>query len=197
MGRLTVSGKIQKFQIRAQTLIGPRMIRVMNVATGLVRDYIKQRFMGGANSSANRVARNTGNLEQKTVARRATQTTKGTNGVVVINTPYASVHFGEKGKTSTTIRPRIAQALAVPRAAVKGADHRPMLKANSKFITNKFTFGGVLYGRLPGQKTTGLFDMRDSVTVPVRIHVERDINPFAGETVAALVDAEAKKLFGE
>ena len=196
MGRLTVSEKVSKLQQNAQILIGPRMIRIINEATRTVRDYMVQRFMGGASTSANRLARNTGNMEQKTVARRAKQTTSGTSGTIAINTPYASVHFGEHGKTQTVIRPRLAKALAVPLAAMKGPNQRPVLKAGSNLITNKFTFGGTLYGRLPGQKTQGLFSMRDSVTVPVRVSVERDIQPFATKTVQMLIEREAQKLLG-
>jgi len=196
MGRLTVSEKVSRLQQRAQILIGPRMIRIMNEAANTVRDFMVQRFMGGSSTSANRLARNTGNMEQKTVARRAKQTTSGTNATIAINTPYASVHFGEGGKTQTVIRPRIATALAVPLHAVKGANQRPLLPARSNLITGKFTFGGILYGRLPGQKTQGLFSMRDSVTVPVRVSVERDIQPFATKTVQTLIEREAQKLLG-
>jgi hypothetical protein len=80
--------------------------------------------------------------------------------------------------------------------AVKGSNQRPVLKASSKLITGKFTFGGILYGRLPGGKTTGLFSMRDSVTVPVRVHIETDIQPFATKLVQTLIDREAQKLLG-
>lgn len=196
MGRLTTSARIQRLQQNAQILVGPRMVRIMNEAASQVRDFIKQRFMGGARTSPNRLARNTGHMEQNTVARRATQTTSGTTATVAINVPYASVHFGEGGKTSTTIRPKSAKALAVPFAAVKGANNRPLYPAKSAAITGKFSFRGVLYGRLPGGKTTGLFQLRDSVTVPVRVSVERDIQPFAEQTVRSLIDAEAQKLFG-
>jgi hypothetical protein len=172
------------------------MIRIMNEAAREVRDYMVQRFMGGASTGPNRLARNTGDMERKTVARRATQTTAGTSATIAINTRYASVHFGEGGKTSTTIRPRLAQALAIPLAAVKGANHRPLLRAGSSLITHKFTFGGTLYGRLPGTKVQPLFSMRDSVTVPVRVHVERDIQPYATKVVQTLIDREAAKLLG-
>lgn len=196
MGRLTVTEKLAKLEQRAHILVGPRMIRIVNEAARGVRDYMVQRYMGGARTSANRLARNTGDMERKTVARRAQQSTTGTNATIAINTPYASVHFGEKGKVQTVIRPRIAKALAVPLAAVKGANQRPLLRAKSSAITHKFTFGGILYGRLPGKKTQGLFSMRDSVTVPVRVHVERDIQPFATALVQSLIEREAQKLLG-
>lgn len=196
MAKLTVSERLLQLEQRANILVGPRMIRLMNEAADTVRNYMVQRFMGGASTTANRLARNTGNMEQKTVARRAKQTTTGTSAVIAINTPYASVHFGEGGKTSTTIRPRLAKALAVPLQAVKGANQRPVLRAGSSAITGKFTFGGILYGRLPGKKTQALFSMRDSVTVPVRVHVEKDIQPFAAKTVQMLIEREAQKLLG-
>jgi hypothetical protein len=196
MGRLTVSEKVTKLQERGQILIGPRMVRIMNEAARDVRDFMVQRFMGGASTSGNRLARNTGDMERKTVARRATQTTSGTKATIAINTPYASVHFGEGGKTQTVIRPRIATALAVPLPAVLGPNRRPLLPARSKAITHKFTFGGILYGRLPGTKVQPLFSLRNSVTVPVRVHVERDIQPYATKVVQSLIEREAQKLLG-
>ncbi len=197
MATFKLSGKVRKFEQNIQIFTTSRMVRIINEAARTTRDYMVQRFMGGARTSPNRLARNTGNMEKKTIVRRASQTATATKASIVIGVKYASVHFGEGGKTSTTIRPVNAQALAVPLKTVLGPDHRPVYPAKSKSITNKFSFGGILYGRLPGQKTQPLFALRSSVTVPVRVNVERDIQPFATKTVNDTVRREAAKLFGD
>lgn len=168
----------------------------MNSVASDMRDIIKSRFMGGSNTGTNKLARNTGRMEQKTVVVKAVQSTTSTKSGVAINVPYASVHFGEHGKTSTTIRPRTAQALSVPLFAVKGPNHRPVFAARSTAITGKFTFGGILYGRLPGKKTDALFSMRDHVTVPVRVSVERDIQPIALKLMAERIEQEVIQIYG-
>ncbi len=196
MGRLTVSQRVAKMEQNAQIFVGPRMVRIMNEAAKTVRDYMVSRFMGGANTSSNRLARNTGRLEKSTVVRRATNSPDSAKASIVIGAKYASVHFGEGGKQSTTIRPKKGTALAIPLSAARGGDRRPVLAAGSPLITRKFTHNGILYGRLPGKLTQPLFKMAGSVTVPVRIHVERDIQPFAEETVKALIEREAQKLLG-
>lgn len=200
MPRATIrlSRKIDKLTHKALfSLIGPGMIRVMNSVAVDLRDFIKSRFMGGATTSTNRLARNTGKMEQKTIAVKALQSTTSTRAGVQINVPYASVHFGEKGKTSTTIRPRRAQALSVPLFAVRGPNKRPLFAARSPQITGKFTFGGILYGRLPGRKTDALFAMKDHVVVPVRVSVERDIQPVATQMMHDRIQLEVTKLFGD
>jgi len=74
-----------------------------------------------------------------------------------------------------------------------GGDKRPILPAKSSLITKKFTHNGVLWGRLPGQKTQPLFLMRNSVTVPARVNVQRDIEPRAKAIMAGIIQAELDK----
>lgn len=198
MAKLTISRRMERFQKKALfSFVGPGLLRAVNATARDTRDFIKQRFMGGTSTSGNRLARNTGKMEQKTVAGRAAQSTIDTKALVSINVPYASVHFGEGGKTKTTIFPRHAKALAIPLNAVKGTNHRPLLQAGSRLIKNKFTHGGLLYGRMPGKLTAPLFRMAGSVTVPVRINVERDIIPFAQDLLSKRIKVEAAKILGD
>lgn len=198
MAKLTISRRMERLQKKLLfSLVGPGLLRAVNGTARDTRDFIKSHFMGGAITTGNRLARNTGKMEQKTTAGRAIQSTVDTKALVSINVPYASVHFGEGGKTSTTIFPRHAKALAIPLNAVKGTNHRPVLPANSRAITNKFTHRGLLWGRLPGQRTQPLFRMAGSVTVPVRITVERDIIPYAQDLLGKRIQAEAKKILGD
>ncbi len=122
MATFKLSGKVRKFEQNIQIFTTSRMVRIINEAARTTRDYMVQRFMGGARTSPNRLARNTGNMEKKTIVRRASQTATATKASIVIGVKYASVHFGEGGKTSTTIRPVNAQALAVPLKTVLGPD---------------------------------------------------------------------------
>jgi phage gpG-like protein len=197
MGLPLISKRLQRMDRLVAQFTGPRVIRIMNETAREVRDYIKSRYMGGGRTSPNRLARNTGEMERKTVARRAETTDGKTKAVVAINVPYASVHFGEGGKLATVIRPKKGKALAIPLAAVRGPNQRPVLPAGSSQITKKFSFKGILYGALPGQKTKPLFALRSSVTVPVRVQVERDIQPFATQTMQDKLKREIVKLFGE
>ena len=197
MGRLSVSGRMRQLDKRVAQLTGPRIIRIMNEAAQDVRDWMVGRFMGGGRTAPNRLARNTGDMERKTVARRAETTDGVTKAVIAINVPYASIHFGEGGKLSTTIRPKKGKALAIPLAAIKGANQRPILSAGSSAITKKFSFGGVLYGSFNGQPTQALFRLRSSVVVPVRVQIERDIQPYATAKVQEILEREITKIFGE
>jgi hypothetical protein len=174
------------------------MIRIMNEAIRELRDLLKSRHMGGPRTTAKRLARNTGKMEEKTVATRAVKKADGVSASIKINVKYASVHIAEGNKTQTIIRPRIKQALAVPLPAVKGADKRARFKPRSRQITGKYiTDSGVIYGTLPGGASQlPLFALRSQVVVPVRVSVERDIQPEGERILARIVDREVKKIFG-
>lgn len=190
---LTISERFKKLEEKGKQLTGPRAVRVVNEVTRKTRDYMVQRFMGGANTSPNRLARNTGKMEQKTVARRAVKTNHGVTATIAINVPYASVHFAENAHKVTVIRPKKAQSLTIP--IFVNSQKRAPYAANSASITGKFTFGNVLYGRLPGEKVKPLFRLRQSVSVPSRISVAKDIQPFADAEMAKAFDREATKIF--
>jgi hypothetical protein len=187
----------RKFNRQVHQLLGPRMIRIVNEAIRELRDLIKTRYMGAASTQPKRLARNTGKLEQSTTATRATRTADGVSASINMRRKYASVHFGEKGKTQTVIRPKVKKALTVPTYFIKGPDQRPRYAANSKQISDKYVRNGVLYGKIGGEASGHpLFVLRDSVVVPVRVSVERDIQPEGQRILARIVDREIKKIFG-
>ena len=175
------------------------MIRIVNEAIKELRDLLKTRHMGGSSTQPKRLARNTGKMEEKTIATRAVRTNDGVSAAIKVNVKYASVHIGEGKKTETVIRPRIKQALAIPLPGVKGADKRARFKPRSKQITDKYiTDYGVIYGRIPGAASQlPLFILRPQVVVPVRVSVERDIQPEGQRILARIVDREVKAIFGE
>jgi hypothetical protein len=176
------------------------MIRIMNEAIKELRDYVVRNHMGGERTGPNRLARNTGKMEQKTIATRAKQTAEGTSASIKVNVKYASTHIAEGSETQTIIRPRLKQALAIPLSAVKGADKRARFKPRSRQISGKFLTQpeGIIYGRLPGGASQlPLFVLRPQVVVPKRISVKRDIEPEGQRILARIVDREIKKIFGE
>jgi hypothetical protein len=200
MARLDYSARWKRLNEKVSKFTSTELVRIVNKATREVRDMIVQRYMGGAArrppSFINRLARNTGNMEKKTVARRAVATDQGISASINIGVPYASVHFSDDGRTETVIRPKRAQALAVPTlTSPVGPDHRPILRAGSPLITKKFSHDGVMWGRLPGRKTEPLFLMRGSVTVPARVNVQRDIQPRANKILVDLIEEAFKKRF--
>jgi len=188
----------RRFNRNVHTLLGPRMIRIMNEAIKELRDYVVRNHMGGDRTGPNRLARNTGKMEQKTIATRAKQTAEGTSASIKVNVKYASTHIAEANETQTIIRPRLKQALAIPLSAVKGADKRARFKPRSRQISDRFLSEGIIYGRLPGGATQlPLFVLRPQVVVPKRISVKRDIEPEGQRILARIVDREVKKIFGE
>lgn len=169
------------------------LIRAMNRTIVDVRDYIKRRYMGGANTSSNRLARNTGSMERHTVATRATKDGTGrVTASVKINVPYASVHFSDKGARVTVIKPRTATKLTVP--ILKNAQKRPPLPASG--YRNKFVYNDILYTVRRNKFIIPIFSLRSSVSVPSRIDIDRDVNPYARQVMEREVRAEVKSIIG-
>jgi hypothetical protein len=196
MARLTISQRLAKMDARVSQFTGPRMIRIVNKVLRELRDHIKTRHMGASRTGYKRLARNTGKMEENTIASRAEQTAEGVKGAVKINVRYASIHFGER--TSTLILPRKKKALAVPLSPIIGANKRPMFAAGSSQLQGKFTRSGTLYGKLPGESAADpLFRMASSVVVPMRVSIERDIQPVADEMLERTIQDEVNKIFGE
>lgn len=188
-----------RFQRQVNQLTGPRMIRIVNEAIQELRDLVKTRYMGATRTESKRLARNTGKMEAATIATRAKRDANGdVSAQLKIGVPYASVHFGEHGKTETIIRPKNKLALTVPTYFAKGGNGRALFPAKSRAIKGKYVRNGVLYGQLPGQASKQpLFVLRSSVVVPVRVSVERDIQPEANRIMSAIVAREVQKIFGE
>lgn len=193
MAFLETSDRFRQLEARGKQLTGPQAVRIVNEVTRKTRDYMVRRFMGGASTSPNRLARNTGNMEQKTVARRAVQTNHGVSATIAINVPYASVHFVEAQHKVTVIRPKKAQSLTIP--IFVNNQKRAPYAASSTSITGKFTFRGTLWGRLPGEQRKPLFKLVNSVSVPSRVNIAKDIQPYADAEMVKAFEREANKIF--
>lgn len=193
MAKLVLSERVTRLTGRSKAFNDTILIRVMNAGMKQLRDLIKTRFMGGAKTTARRLARNTGKMEQRTVARRAERTGIGVRGSIAINVPYASVHFGVRGH-ETIITPKVKQALTVPMRGVLGPDKRPVLPANSRQIKGKHVKNGIAYGILPGDVMKPLFKLKSSVAVPVRVDIQRDIEPVAERIMQKLIRDELIKV---
>lgn len=188
----------RQIERQVKQFTGPRMIRIVNEAIRALRDLIKTRHMGGAGTGPKRLARNTGKMEERTTATRAKVSGAGdVSASIRINVPYANIHFSEDGRTRTVIRPKTRQALAIPLPGIKGPNKRAMFAPRSREITGKYAENGVLYGVLPGKwSRKPLFLLRQSVVVPARISVARDIQPEGERILTEIIEREAKKIFG-
>lgn len=185
--RVDISKRAQKI---ANRLTGLGMIRVMNRTVTNVRDYIKQRYMGGARTSPNRLARNTGAMERHTVATRAQDTGGTVRASIKVNVPYASIHFSDKGQKQTVIKPRNVTKLTVP--ILKNDQHRPPLPASG--YRNKFAYNDILYAVRRNKFIFPIFSLRSSVTVPSRIDIHRDVEPHAKKVLEQELQNEIRTI---
>jgi len=190
--RITTSEKFERLLNRAGDQLPARMVTVMNKVAPLVRNYIREVYMGAPQTLPRRLARNTGNMERHTVVIRAKPESGGTSAGVHINVPYASTHFTHTGRKELTIRPKTKAALTVP--ILVGANKRPPLPATG--YKARFAFNGILYAKIAKRGILPIFALRSSVTVPTRIDVQRDIQPYAELAMKDYTEREIERLFG-
>jgi hypothetical protein len=165
------------------------LLRAMNKTVAEVRDHIKRRYMGGARTSPNRLARNTGAMERHTVATRAEKAgDQSIKAAIKVNVPYASIHFSDHGQKQTVIKPRTVTKLTVP--ILKNAQHRAPLPA--KGYPSRFAYHDILYASKKGKFIFPIFALRSSVTVPSRIDISRDVLPYAREILEREVKHELR-----
>lgn len=176
MAKLTVSKRFEKMaKATLKDGVRKRIRAAMNEGTPLVRDYIKRTFMGAAKRGGPRLARNTGRMERRTVATPAVIGPDGSvKSGVEIRVPYASLHVSLKTRSGIVVRPRSKAALTVP--ILENEKMRPPRPATA--YNNRFSFNGVLYGRTR-DGVIPIFRLRDSVFIPTRINVDRDVQPQA------------------
>lgn len=190
--RLTISDRFERLLKRVDKEINPKMVTALNEASTQVRDFIRQRFMGGANTSSNRLARNTGAMERHTVAKRAEITPDGVRAGVEINVPYATTHFTDIGRRSVLIQAKNGKALTIP--ILKGGNHRAPKPATA--YPRRFAYNGLLYAAVRNKGVLPIFALRTSVTIPIRVDIQRDIQPYADTVIKAGAEKMAKKLLG-
>ncbi len=184
--RVNYSGRLDKIFNRLDT---SGFVRAMNRSIVQVRDYVRQRYMGGARTSPNRLARNTGSMERHTVATRAETAPNGdVKATVKVNVPYASVHFSDKGQKHTVIKPKVVKKLTVP--ILKNNQQRAPFPARA--YKSRFAYNDILYTVRNRKFIIPVFALRSSVTVPSRIDIERDVAPFARTVFERELNEELK-----
>lgn len=146
--------------------------------------------MGGASTGTRRLARNTGRMENDTVALPATNILGTVRSGVHINVPYASLHFTDTGRRETIIVPRKAKYLTVP--ILKNAQKRAPKPARDYERT--IVIGKTMYSVERNGGLLPIFSLRSSVKVPVRVDVQRDIEPAAKRIMGEEIKAELAKV---
>lgn len=142
-------------------------------------------------------------LKRSLRAIPAKVTEKGVTAGITVGTPYAKVHFGDRG-TSFTIRPRNKQFLTIPLPAA--LDSRGEARAGARdprwgatFISKGIIFGykgGYAKAAGKAREVVPLFVLKKEVTVPRRIfpsqifvklrpNIEKDIREVAASWRAA------------
>lgn len=165
-------------------------VRALNRASIRVRDYVKTTFMGAAARGPKRLARNTGRMEQNTVARRAEKTPDGASGGIAVRVPYADIHFSERGTKTTIITPVRRQALTVP--ILVGANKRPPHPA--RYYANTRAVGGILYAATRTKGLFPIFALRSSVAVKSRVSIQKDIEPYAQQVMKEELEKQISRI---
>ena len=88
---------------------------------------------------------------------------------------YAGIHIGKRGKR-TKIRPKRAQFLAIPTKFARSKNGRPLGPPRDPRWGRTFVAHDIIWGTRAGTKNPRpLFVLRDSVIVPQRVDVRKDI----------------------
>jgi hypothetical protein len=91
------------------------------------------------------------------------------------NSKYAGIHIGKRG-TRTKIRPKRAQFLAIPTKFARARNGRPLGPPRDPRWGRTFVAHDIIWGTRAGTKSPRpLFVLRDSVIVPRRVDVKKDI----------------------
>lgn len=192
---LKVDKIVEELDLRAADLSQRQLIIIMNKAAKVLQARIRTRHLGASHTETDRLARNTGKLEEKVIARAAKVGPDGVGVIVDLNTKYASLHFGVRGHF-TIIRPVVKKALTVPLPGVIGPNKRALFAANSRSITGKYAANGVLHGKLPGDgKPRRLFSLRQSVAVPVRISIKLDLEDWIQPQIVQMINEKVQQVF--
>ena len=88
---------------------------------------------------------------------------------------YAGIHIGKRGKR-TKIRPKRSQFLAIPTKFARSASGKPLGSPRDPRWGRTFVAHDIIWGTRAGTKRPRpLFVLRDSVIVPQRIDIKKDI----------------------
>lgn len=157
------------------------LVKSMNVALPQLKKHLLKNHLNGPLGPSS-VRQRSGKL------RKSVQITKATAGVsdtgssaavatLKINAPYAKIHIGNKPH-KTTIRAKPGKKMAIPtKFAVRGKRGRPIAGPNDPRWGKTFIRNNTIYGRTgkTARSIKPLFNLRDSVVVPVRVDIQQDI----------------------
>jgi len=145
----------------------------------LKRKVISQHLSGPTGSKS--VRRQSGNLKKSITTSKAKLVRGrfgGSSRAVAIfrfNSEYAGVHIGKRGKR-TKIRPKRSQFLAIPTKFARASNGRPLGSPRDPRWGRTFVAHDIIWGTRAGtKKPRPLFVLRDSVIVPQRVDIKKDI----------------------
>lgn len=145
----------------------------------LKRKVITEHLSGPTGSST--VRRQSGKLKKSIQISKATLQRGrfgGSSRAVAIfrfNSEYAGIHIGKRG-SRTKIRPKRAKFLAIPTKFARSSTGRPLGSPRDPRWGRTFVAHDIIWGTPKGRKNPRpLFVLRDSVIVPQRIDIKKDI----------------------
>jgi hypothetical protein len=155
-------------------------VSALNKTTALLkRKVIAQHLRGPTGVSS--VRRQSGRLIKSLQISKAKLERRrflgGSRAVAIFrfNSEYAGVHIGKRGKRKK-IRPKSAQFLAIPTKFARSSSGRPLGSPRDPRWGRTFVAHDIIWGTRAGTKRPRpLFVLRDSVIVPQRIDVKKDI----------------------
>lgn len=179
--------RIQRTPKQEARLIKKRKLRIRKLQVTaldatlrqLKRIVITQHLKGP--KSATTIRRQSGDLIKSIVISKAKleggRFFGGKRAVAIFRftSPYAGIHIGKRGK-STTIRPKRAKFLAIPTKFARARNGRPLGPPRDPRWGKTFVKNNTIFGTRAGTKSPRpLFELKKSVVVPQRVSIKADI----------------------
>lgn len=163
--------------------INQEISRILRAGSRDIQKRILSKHLGGSKTTATRLRSHTGRLERSVVVKDTIVNNDTIVSQVLIEAPYASVHFGKKGEI-TTVKPKSAKALAIPtryNEDAKGVRLGEPIKGtgsvrHSSAFKNTFIVNGSIVGQIgSGGPFVPLFTLKNQVKIPVRIDIQNHL----------------------
>jgi hypothetical protein len=156
-------------------------VTALNATLVLLKRKVISEHLSGP-TGVNSVRRQSGKLK-KSIQTSKARLERGrfglgaTRAVAIFrfNSEYAGVHIGKRGRR-TKIRPKRAQFLAIPTKFARSSTGRPLGSPRDPRWGRTFVAHDIIWGTRAGTKNPRpLFVLRDSVIVPQRVDIKKDI----------------------
>jgi hypothetical protein len=155
-------------------------LTALNATLVLLKRKVLKEHLSGP-TGATTVRRQSGKLKKSITTSKAVLKRGrfgGASRAVAIfrfNSEYAGIHIGKRGKR-TKIRPKRGQFLAIPTKFARAANGRPLGGPRDSRWGRTFVAHDIIWGTRSGTKSPRpLFVLRESVIVPQRIDIKKDI----------------------